>query len=147
MLTNGTFRLLCNREAARNNPFRAIVGEKTGYKTADINPPSCFQTFSPILFFIVHLKGDPIIWFSIIWPDYKSTDMILWICFSVLCTHVLWVCLCVQIPSSSSSSSVFEPSLLHFMASGIQIAIKGLSVSSWCSIDLQQESNPDYEVQ
>lgn len=37
--------------------------------------------------------------------------------------------------------------LLHSMASGIQIAIKGLSVSSWCSIDLQQESNPDYEVQ
>lgn len=45
------------------------------------------------------------------------------------------------------SSSVFEPSMLHSMASGIQIAIKGLSVSSWCSIDLQRESNPDYEVQ
>ena len=46
-----------------------------------------------------------------------------------------------------SSSSVFEPSMLHSMASGIQIAIKGLSVSSWRSIDLQRESNPDYEVQ
>lgn len=110
--------------------------------------PRVFRHFLPSCFFIVHLKGDPIIWFSIIWPDYKSTDMILWVCFSILRTHVLWVCLCVQRPSSSSScSSVFEPSLLHSMALGIQIAIKGLSVSSWCSIDLQQESNPDYEVQ
>lgn len=50
----------------------------------------------------------------------------------------------VQTPPSSS---VFEHSMLHSMASGIQIAIKGLSVSSWCSIDLQRESNPDYEVQ
>lgn len=59
------------------------------------------------------------------------------------------VCECVvgggvQTPPSSS---VFEHSMLHSMASGIQIAIKGLSVSSWCSIDLQRESNPDYEVQ
>lgn len=49
----------------------------------------------------------------------------------------------VRIPPSF----VLEPSMLHSMASGIQIAIKGLSVSSWPSIDLQQESNPDYEVQ
>lgn len=54
---------------------------------------------------------------------------------------------CVQTPSSSSSSSVFEPSMLHSIASGIQIAIKGLSVSSWRGIDLRRESNPDYEVQ
>lgn len=95
MLTNDTFRLLYNREAARNNPFRAIVGGKAGYKTRDINLPSCFLTFSPVLFFfIVHLKGDPIIWFSIIWPDYKSTDMMLWVCFSVLRVHVLWLCDC-----------------------------------------------------
>lgn len=51
---------------------------------------------------------------------------------------------CDQTPSSSS---VFESSMLHSLASGIQIAIKGLSVSSWCGIDLQRESNPDYEVQ
>lgn len=55
---------------------------------------------------------------------------------------------CVQTPTRHPpSSSVFEPSMLHSMASGIQIAIKGLSVSSWRSIDLQRESNPDYEVQ
>lgn len=55
---------------------------------------------------------------------------------------------CVQTPTRRPpSSSVFEPSMLHSMASGIQIAIKGLSVSSWRSIDLQRESNPDYEVQ
>lgn len=35
-----------------------------------------------------------------------------------------------------------SPSMLHSVASGIQIAIKDLSVSSWSSIDLQLESNP-----
>lgn len=111
--------------------------------------PRVFQTFSPVLFFYCSFKGRShnLIFYHLTRLKINRYDtMSLFQCFAHTCTLTVW--LCVQIPSSSSSSSsVFEPSLLHSMASGIQIAIKGLSVSSWCSIDLQQESNPDYEVQ